>query len=69
MLEYDPRTRLNPYYAVRHSFLRKTSNIDEHHQQQNSHHRSMSTISTSRQPYPNPSPLAQHQYVSFIFCL
>ncbi|KAI1725547.1 protein kinase domain-containing protein [Ditylenchus destructor] len=49
MLEYDPRARVSPYYAVRHSFLKKSSNSDEQ-----PHHRSMSTVSTSRQAFPEP---------------
>lgn len=49
MLEYDPRARISPYYAVRHSFLKKSSSTEEQ-----SHHRSMSTASTSRQAYVEP---------------
>lgn len=53
MLEYDPRERIRPYYAVRHPFLKKSSSSEE--TQHHSSHRSMSTASTSRQAYNDQS--------------
>lgn len=49
MLEYDPNTRISPYYCVRHPFLKKHSTIEENHM----NHRSHSTASCSRQQYVN----------------
>lgn len=59
MLEYDPVKRIQPYYAVRHPFLRKSA-PDDQQQGANSGgtsvatgpHRSHSSVSIARQPYP-----------------
>ena len=57
MLDYDPKARISPFHAVRHTFLRKSSSGssggDDHHQ------RSMSTASSHRQPYVEPSTSGQ----------
>jgi hypothetical protein len=52
MLDYDPRTRISPKEAVRHSFLRKTSNVDEcspHPSTSGTHQKVNLTLSNSAQ--------------------
>jgi hypothetical protein len=58
MLDYDPSKRVQPYYAVRHPFLRKNATAAEEQQQQPGvvgPHRSHSSVSISRQPFPQQS--------------
>lgn len=58
MLDYDPSKRVQPYYAVRHPFLRKNATATEEQQQQPGvvgPHRSHSSVSISRQPFPQQS--------------
>lgn len=47
MLEYDPNTRISPYYSVRHPFLKKYNKEEDGQIQQRSH----STASCTRQQY------------------
>jgi hypothetical protein len=68
MLDYDPAKRIQPYYAVRHPFLRKTGTNEEQQGTGTSGvtgggpHRSHSSVSISRQPYQSGTlPSSQHQ--------
>ena len=61
MLDFDPQKRIQPYYAVRHPFLRKVNPGETGDPAQamsgGGPHRSQSSVSISRQAYPQQSVL------------
>lgn len=85
ILDYDPVKRIRPYYVVRHPFLRKTAPDEQQDVGNNSvsvvggPHRSHSSVSIARQPYPSDGttipgqqPQQQHSvpnFVRFVFYL
>lgn len=38
MLEYDPKQRVTPYYALQHNFFKRTADESTNTQQAQSHH-------------------------------
>jgi len=62
MLDYDPKTRITPYYALQHNFFKKTT--DESTNTSNS-----TSTSPAMEQHNVSSPTGNTVYVSLLFIL
>ena len=58
MLDYDPRTRITPHYALQHNFFKRT--MDESTNTSNSASTSPACVAEAFPSHSNPGACASH---------